>query len=248
MKVKNLLDRIPRPAKAIFCAVCVILLAIMYYIALGCPTTFRQEFRRAEKAHMVGPSVIVDQMLVDYSDFDKMLVGETKDGICFFGRYYDHYPYRDLSAEKRYHFTYVEKTGDLTIVAAPNAWGHSWAFHGFERSLPVYLFTEQVRAARAELEITVRGSYSKFSITKHYEHTFQGEAARSDSGVFRFWFSADTDDGLAALNFLSTATGGSAYMNLSEDELATVFPATVRLYDVSGNLILERELKIQPKR
>lgn len=248
MKVKNLLKRIPRPAKAIFCAVCVVLLLIVYYIALGCPTTFRQEFRRAEKAHLVGPSTIVDMVEDTYTQFDKMIVGETEHGICFFGRYYQNYPYNAPRGEKHYLFSYVEKAGDLTIAAAPNVWGSVWTFQGFEQSIPVYLFTENADALRAELEISVSGEYERNDVTTQYEHTFRAEATRSESGIFRFWFSADTEKELAALYFLSNATGGSAYQGLTDKELETVFPTTVRLYGADGKLILEKQLEIHPQR
>ena len=68
---------IPRPLRACLWALLVIVLSILYYIALGCPTlSLRQELRRAEKVHLVGPSKIVDQVNGElYSEFEKMLVG-----------------------------------------------------------------------------------------------------------------------------------------------------------------------------
>lgn len=241
MKLKNFFNRIPRPLKACICAILVIVLAIAYYIALGCPTlTFQQEFRRAEKAHLVGPSTIVDTMNREYNEFDKMIVSETEEGICFFGRYYDHYPYSAPFAEKQYLFSYVEKTGDLTIAAAPNVWGPTWSFTNLPQQVPVYLFTEEQDAVRAEVEITVPGDLTK--------HTFQADADRLDSGVFLFWFEADTENGLSALYFFSYSTGGHKHGWVSDEELAIVFPATVRLYDESENLIQETELEIRPQR
>lgn len=249
MKLKNLMNRIPRPVKAIFCAVCVVLLAICYYIALGCPTfTFTQEFRRAEKVHLVGPSQIVDTMDSEYSEFDKMIVGETEHGISFFGRYYDHYPYNALFDEKLYLLTYVKKTGDMTISAAPNIWGRRWSFTGFERSLPVYLFVDGKDAVRAEVGITVAGGGGDSvyedgkTVESRFERTFQAEATRSDTSFFLFWFTADDQAGLSALSSLSNATSGNPYSATNAEECT--ISATVRLYDESENLILERELSI----
>lgn len=246
MILKNLLNRIPRPVKAVFCAVCVVVLAIAYYIALGCPTfTFKQEFRRAEKVNLVGPSTIVDTLGREYSEFDKMIVGETQYSVCFFGRYYNSSPYNDPFAEKQYLFTYVEKTGDLTISAAPNIRTHFWVTPGYEQSLPVYLFVEEQDAIRAEVEITVAGAFNYYNDNKtvksRFKRTFVGNATRSDTGVFEFWFSADDQHGLAALAHLSTATGGSVYGHITDD---TSILAKVRLYDQEKNLILEKELTI----
>lgn len=247
MKLKRLLNRIPRPVRAGFYTICVLVLAVCYYVALDCPTlTFRQEFRRAEKINLVGPSTIVDTLNDKYDEYDKMIVGETPCGICFFGRYYDSYPYDDSSEKKRYHFSYIEKTGDITIAAAPNVWGMFWEFHGFKQSLPVYLFVEEPNAVRAEIVVTVSGTYDQFAgqtVEVGYKRTFKAEATRIRSGVFRFWFTANDTAGLAALRSFSGATGGNP--NDARDEyLTAAYPTTVRLYDKNDNLILERELII----
>lgn len=245
MKLKNRLNRIPRPLKACVCAVLVILLAITYYIALGCPTiTFRQEFRRAEKAHLVGPSTIVDTMNGEYSEFDKMIVGETEEGICFFGRYYNSFPYNDPFDEKQYYFSYVKKTGDLTLAAAPNVWGDSWYFLGFVRYVPVYLFTNEPEGIRAETDITVTGTCRDDSGEDlPFTQTFHSEADRSDEGFFRFALSADDEAGSAALNFLSCVTGRNV-IRLNYGYGLTSITATVRLYDTDGTQIQEKELTL----
>ena len=135
---------IPRPVRAILCAVCAIALAIAYYIALGCPTlTDEQEFRRAEKIHLVGPSKIVDTLTSEYSEFDKMIVGETEYGICFFGKYtYTTGVYN--KDETDYRLFYAEKTGDLTLVPAPNRAAIHRAFLVLT-NLCRYTFSQRIR-------------------------------------------------------------------------------------------------------
>lgn len=243
IKLKNLLHRIPRPVRACVCAALVILLAAAYYIALGCPTlTFRQEFRRAEKVHMVGPSKIVDTMNGEYDEFDKMIVGETEEGVCFFGRYYNHYPYGDPFAEKQYMFSYVEKTGDMTLTAAPNVW-LSWSSLRQKESIPVYLFTEVTEAVRAQVEITVietnEGQNNKKEPPKY---TFQAEADRSDGGFFRFWLQGSDSKWVSALGHLSAVTGGHAF-GVSREEFGSIL-ATVRLYNAEDQLIRDEALTI----
>lgn len=241
MKFKNLLKRIPRPLRAIVCTILVLVLAAAYYIALGCPTlTLQQEFRRAEKIHMVGPSTIVDRLShSEYSEFDGLIVGETKEGICFFGRYYNSSSdYDNPFAKKRHSLSYVRKTGDVTIAAVPNVWGTSWDFFEFEMSLPVYLFAKDPDAVRAEMEITVSGSYLENSdgeTSEHgYDQTFRGEATRSDNSFFLFTFTSDRKAGLHALYYLSNTTGGPFCTGTYPQGS---YSATVRLYDEAGKLI-----------
>ena len=245
MKLKNLLYRIPRPLKACLCAVLVLALAAVYYIALGCPTTFRQEFRRAERVHMVGPSEIVDIIDGEYREFEKMIVGETEYGICFFGSYVVNYVPKP-GGTTEYYLKYLEKTDDLMIAVAPNTSSFEWTWSGSARALPVYVFTDEPEAVRAEIELTVTGEYSHFyhdnpekdPIQHPLNRTLQAEANRSESGIFRFWLEADDQPGLAAMQYISNAIGGNAHC------IETLFSpsaiqATVRLYDAQNTLIRE---------
>lgn len=238
MKLKDLINRIPRPLKACVCTVLVIVLAVVYYIALGCPTlTFQQEFRRAEKVHLVGPSKIVDKLHNGiYRDFDKMIVGETEYGISFFGRYYNHYPYNDPFAEKQYLFTYLEKTGDITFAAAPNVWGWAWDYAGM--SLPVYIFTDHTDAVRAEIEISVSGVSSSCTVRNE---TFQCEANQTDPGVFRFILTSGSESESDALSLLSSVSTNNMRGGVKE----AVIPILVRLYDANDKLITEKELTLR---
>lgn len=240
MKKKNAFSWIPRPAKACICTLLVIVLAAAYYIALGCPTfTIEQEFRRAEKAHMVGPSKIVDHTKGDYSEFDDMLVGETEYGICFFCK-------RTVTnvnknrEEFHYFLSYVEKTGNMTMVAAPNNHGSSWNFFGHKQSLPVYLFVNDEKAVRAEAEIHVMKAPNT---TGYTEATFLAEADRTESGIFRLTIQGETNHELSAMYYFSTVTGGNNDHHPAEDIFNDI-TATVRLYDAQDNLIEETTLTI----
>lgn len=244
MKLKNVFDRIPRPVRACACAVCVMLLAIVYYIALGCPTLFlRQEFRRAERAHLVGPSEIVDTLDKEqYYEFDKLLVGETEYGVTFFGRYYNQRPNNNPFAEKQYFFAYVEKTGAVTMCAAPNVFGIHWTL-SYQESLPVYLFTENSKAVKAKVQINVCGEEPVFlngeSGTRKFNETFYAEANRTDASFFRFWIEGSGEEAMSALFHLSSITGAPWMFGQNSPALIT---AIVWLYDANENLILEEEL------
>lgn len=245
MKRKITTERIPRPVKACICGVLVLVVAAVYYIALGCPTlTFTQEFHRAEKSNLVGPSQIVDRLDDTYYEFEKLIVGETESGICFFGRYGSLIFGGKHSGEMRYVFTYLEKTGDLTVAAAPNVRGSFWELRGVE--LPVYVFADHPDAVRAEISVTVTGEYSQTvngeKITRQIREQFDAEAKRSDSGVFRFILDCDDENSGYALYALSCKTGGS-WVGLTGGE-TTCIALTVRLFDEKDALILTREQTI----
>lgn len=246
MKLKELLSRIPRPVTACISAVCVLLLAGIYYIVLGCPTlTFRQEFRRAEKANLVGPSTIVDTLDdSDYYDFNKMIVGETEYGVTFFGFTYSSRPNNNPFEDRRYVFSYQEKTGDVTVAVAPNFWGGLWgAINGTSDSLPVYIFTEYSDAVRAEVELIVSGSHSwtedGVKKSSEFTETFSEKASAIEPGIFRCFLTFKTDNRGEAAYQLSNIVSRSGYGTAD----ATI-TAMVWLYDEDGNIIVAQSVDI----
>jgi len=248
---------LPRPLRACLWALLAISLAIIYYITLGCPTfSIRQEFRRAEKAHMVGPSKVVDRVSSeDYTEFETMLVGETDFGITFFGRYGTTRSGSKFSGERKYYFSYQEKTGDITFAAPPNVFG----LHGGIYKLPIYLFTEHENAVRATIHLTAKGSrsYTLDGTTTGdpFNVTMQREAVRDKNGYFRFDLTAETthdpfvdpfgksNDQAYALFCLSNLCNNTAYY---DNQSTMVIPITVTLYDASGNEIVTRNLQLGP--
>ena len=246
MKLRSLFRPIPKPVRACLWAAAALTLAVAYYIALGCPTfTMRQEFRRAEKVHMVGPSKIVDNVL-EYYDFQQMLVGETEYGICFFGKYGTSIHGGKHTGEKHYSFSYQEKTGDITLAVAPNVFGGVWNQSG--TNLPVYIFTEHKDAARAEIEIHIAGQRTRKvngkDIIDPYQEVFQETATRSKKGYFRFFLDCADEDGGYALDLLSDLVSGNGPIFV-DDRTATI-QATVRLYDANDQLILTKEMDLSP--
>lgn len=246
MKRMDYLRRIPKPVRACFWAVATLIMAVVYYIVLGCPTlTFEQEFRRAEKTHLVGPSNILATDEDTDSGLDNLIIGETQEGMCIFARYT--YSGGNTGKEETGHFfNYLKKTDSVTLFAAPT--GINWSFAEFQQTLPVYLVTSQPEAHLAKITIHIQGAYTKHtdwgSYPSVYDQTFHAEASRSDTGIFVFDIEADRADGLSALWELSTVTGGNIY-NIPASKECTI-AATVQLYDTDGNLILEKELPLHP--
>lgn len=255
MKLKNVLNRIPRPLKACLCAILVMVLAVVYYIALGCPATLRQEFRRAEKAHLVGPSKIVDRLpMAEYSEFETMLVGETEHGICFFGRYGSSVTGGKHYGQRKYLFTYQEKCGDVTFAAPPHVFGAIGIY-----KLPVYVFTEYDNAVRATISLRISGTRTYNSDGKKvedpFDQTFQAESARDHNGFFRFNLTAQSHenpvedpfgfscDSAHALYCLSNLCNDNPY---AMEQRVMVIPICVTLYDADDNVIITRELILAP--
>jgi hypothetical protein len=246
---------IPRPLRACLWALLVIVLAILYYIALGCPTlSLRQELRRAEKVHLVGPSKIVDQVNGElYSEFEKMLVGETEHGIIFFGRFGSSRSGPIHEGTRSYELSYIEKTGDMTFAAPPTGLSYFPL-----PTLPVYIFTEYADAVRATISIQATGSriYNKQNVGKvedPFDVSFHAEADRDENGFFRFLLTAKSNqpqdpfgyhnDSAYALLCISCICSGESYY----DNCATmVIPITVTLYDAEGNEIVTRQLQLGP--
>ena len=241
MKLKNLLHRIPRPVRACICTILAIVLMLSYYVMLGCPTlTMKQEFRRAERAHMVGPSQIVDTLQErQYDEFSKLFVGETEENILFFGKYFTNSSQKGWLDQYAYRFYCLPKTGGITVAPAPNVYGMFWDFGGV--MLPVYVFADDGNAVRAELSFTVRGEHTTHingsQTTESYNESFTAEAIRvSDSGPFRFFLYCDDGKEGFALGQFSTAVTDPRYIF---GYVETPTCVTVRLFDANEKLIVE---------
>lgn len=245
MTHKTIFGRIPRPLKASLCTIGVVVLAVLLYISLGCPTfSMRGELRRAEKVNLVGPSKVVDIVTSQYREFEKMIVGETENGVCFLGKYRHTYIGAPLWDQSAYVFSYREKTGDITVLAAPNKGALLWQTAG--NNLPVYIFADEPAATRAELELTVTGTDTRtvngIKVVTNFSEVFTAEAKLLEKGVFRCILTSDNKESAFALAWLSAVSGMDPY-GLHID---TVIPGIVRLYDKNGQLITEKSITISP--
>lgn len=253
-KLKNIWMRVPRWLRSILDLLASALFVFLFYAAIGAPAiTTTQAFRRAEKIHMVGPSVIVDTLdQSTYSEFKTMLVGETGEGIVFFGQYEatQNNGWSERTVLEPV-FSYREKTGDLTVLAAPTvSLGFPWIEYG-GASLPIYLFDAYPEAIRAELDLTVSGTYgidiNGGEYTQDFTRSYSLEAQREKEGFFRFFISLPTGNAVDAyaLELISAlSTGSTPFTYPSSHEAAISIPVTVRLYDETDALILERQLTI----
>lgn len=209
---------------------CIALCVFLIYTFLGSPAlSVTNAFRRAEKANLVGPAKILARTEPEGTPYSHLIVADDGNGVILFTF--------DRWDSKATELLYIQKTGCLTIAAAPDS---TLFFTQKEAVIPLVLFDEECLAVRAELDITLTGQYKG----QTHEKTYNLHAQREFEGCFLFSIHARSAASLGAegqlLFALQNVTGNSMAATVG-----TRFPATVRLYDGSGALILEESLFIQ---
>lgn len=231
--MKKLLKRWQRlPIRVRACAnlalICLCILLI--YITIGSPPlSARHAFRRAEKAELVGPAEILAHIRPKNTAYDHLILADTGDGVILFT-----YNRWDPTATD---LLYVEKTGNLTVVTAPD---QTFFPMKNEAYIPVVLFDRESRAVTAELDLTLTADYEG----AQYQNTYHLKTERVHNRCFIFALQASSSAPLGAegqLFFaLQNITGNSMADTLDEE-----IPAVVRFYDETGSLIREETLFIQ---
>lgn len=244
--IKRFWINIPRQIRACFNIMVILFLMLIIYVSLGSPVfTLEQRFRRAEKAHLVGPGEIVDQTKWGlYSQFTDLLVAETEYGVIFYGYWDQRYPLENYEV-----FSYREKMGKLTFLAPPSL-GFSWAFDSFDRTVPLYLFDEYPEAVRAEASVHSQGIHQVNDTKTPFDVRFEISADRFADGVFRFLLELKSGDPLRQaaaqlLTEISTTAESWPYANTSGFYKQPHADVTVRLYDENDNLIVEEDLTLR---
>lgn len=209
-----------------FHAVTVVTLLFLCYAFLGCPAlTVRGAFRRAQKAALTGPSVILAQMEPRNYPYDALIAARDEDGVVLFAC--------DRKDPGRTELVYREEPGPVTILAAP---GDTLLQFETKAVIPVVLFHERDDAFRAEAELTLQSD--------QFEKTYLLSAEREQDGCFCFLLTAQNAASLGeegiALQLLQEVCSNSMAGNLDVE-----IPATVRLYDRAGALILKESCTIR---
>lgn len=243
-KIKELLNRIPRPCRGLFNLAAIILLAFLFYTSISAtPLSRVQGFRRMERANFVGPSKILFNGTVENLWYDNILVAESEYGVS---TYIHHIQDGELYSD----FNYFPKTGSITVVSAPQK-GFLFGEDSFPVSLPVFVVDDHPEAKRAELSVSVSGIFSYNSGNEKEEvkldHHFSAESYRKQDGIFHFTFSLPYNS--------NNPHGGRGF---ALDALAFTFSrwvtsmvegvdiiATVRLYDKNDTLITEQTMPLK---
>lgn len=255
--IKRLWLNIPRKVRICVNILAILLLLFAAYILLDCPAfTPVQQFRRLEKANLVGPAEILETIDPPNGEYDHILVADDGDGVILYS--YDDFEYRWAWGG----FLYREKSEGITVFPAPNH-----PYFGAERyvmDMPVLVFHDYPDACRAELELhfdenigvplTTWENGEKVKLG-YFEKSYLLEAASDIPGYFRFNLHAESEDwyvdeygrdqgtplgkeGLALQTFCRMIDMNRAYLQEYVD-------ATVRLYDADGLLITEEDLTIR---
>ena len=225
--IKRFWGNLSRRVKIAITLLALFLVGFSLYIFIGCPAfTAEQKFRRAEKAHMVGPGRIL--LTHDFSNnwsYEHMIVADDGDGVIFY-----EFSKRFGTLENLY---YREKTGNLTVLAAPDMQS-SISFDDGSYILPVFLFDNYPKAVKAELEVTLSETVNNV----YFEQTYFLESQREDSGYFKFFLHSESDRGAEgfALRALSGMSGYDDSFNLRPQIV------TVRLWNSRDELILEEDI------
>ncbi|MBQ7801123.1 MAG: hypothetical protein IJ375_02225 [Oscillospiraceae bacterium] len=241
-KLKRLWGNIPRRARIGINLLGIVVLAFEVYCFLGCPAfTLEQNFRRAEKANLVGPSEILAVYEPAGSDYEHLLVADDGSAVIFYlhsGSLY--------SSDALY---YREKTGDLTVLAAPGI-GY-FPSDKYVLDLPIFVFDNYPKAVRAELEFTLSETVNDV----YYERTFQLESDREEAGWFHFNIRMESESWYVDEWGWEHGTrlGNEAYL-LYEFSYMCGYrdsfnlqpqPVAVRLYDEREELILDETVQVR---
>lgn len=255
-KLKRFWLNIPRKRRVCINLLVTACLIFTLYILMDCPAfTHEQKFRRMEKAELVGPAQILASFDQQALGYDHLILAETADAVILFQS--DGYP------RNQGKLTYREKTSPVTVVTVPNM-GYG-LYDQQVIDLPVFVFHDEPRAVRAELELEfgegmehyteVNWNYGDTTLTTTYEKTWYLESHQELGGFFRFDIHAEPEgetirdqhyevwhplssEGQALEVFSHMMEPGDAYIYAS-------LPATVRLYDAEDDLILEAHLTIR---
>lgn len=227
--VSRLLRKLPAKFWVIWNILCILLCLLLIYAFAGGPVfSIRQAFRRAEKANFVGPSKILAVEQMEGMDYDRLVLADAGEGVIL-------YAYDGIESENS-DFIYLEKAGDMTVAAAP---GDDLLWYQTQVSLPVFLFVNNSHAVRAEMDLTLHGHY----MGETFEKTYFLESQRENQGYFRFSLNVRKGGSLGAEGYaLYTLRNITGYSMADTSDIA--FPATVRLYDEIGQMILEENIVI----
>ena len=240
-RIKHFWSNLPRRVKIAINLLTLFLVGFVLYIFIGCPAfTPEQRFRRLEKAHMVGPARIIDNIeLVPYN-YLNLILADDGEGVIM-------YLYADIHHGTEA-FYYREKTGDLTVLAAPNL--EYFTSQDFEVELPIFLFDNYPKAQRAQLQFTLSETLNDV----YFEKEYILDSRREEAGLFRFNLHAESENWYiddygyahgtrleaegAALEQFSRMCGYDDSFNLRPQRV------TVRLWDAKDELILEEEILV----
>ena len=249
--ILRLLRSIPKPLRILFDLLLAALLFFAWFVAIGGPRFGEEErFRRAEKANLVGPSVILDRIFTqgDWfpTTYNRLLIGDAGDEILFYGTINER--------SSRYGvLTRREKTDGLLCTTLPQArstimssyWPDGDAVP--EMVIPLFLFVDDPRAVRSEVRLKLTEDWEvtleQYRGADTPPEELQGWTVRDRYFLLLLpvppetWDSQEKAEALRSLLWTNdpTTVGGGE------------FPATILLYDAEGRLLETRDYVIRSR-
>ncbi len=233
--VRRFFDRIPRRLRVAVDLTLAAALLLAGYVAAGCPAFGdEREFRRAEKAGMVGPSKLMDWVAVQRGwpsvGYDRVLIGDDGDAILF----YTYTVGRGASSPEG-RLLRREKTEGLLLTPLPCGSANLW--QSKTEVLPLFLFADDPDAVRAEVRL--RLTEEEIVTLTGARRASEGDGS-SLPGFFYFQLPVTGANREALESLMSCA---STFADYGED-----FPAVIRLYDAGDRLLTETDYVIRPRR
>ena len=230
--VRRFFDRIPCRLRVAVDLTLAAALLLALYVAAGSPAFGDEnEFRRAEKAGMVGPSKLMDWVAVQRTwpmvGYDRALIGDDGDAILFYT-----YTVGQGTSSLEGRLLRREKTDGLLLTPLP-----SHMVFGLAETLPLFLFADDPDAVRAEVLLRLTGEETV---------TLTGDRRASEgdgSSLPGFFYFQLPVTGANRQTMEALINCGAAYQDDGK-----VFPAAIRLYDAEDRLIAETDYVIRPRR
>lgn len=203
----------------------------IYFFAGTPPFSVEHRYYRAARSHLVGPGRILAHLELEQMDYTDLIIAEDGNDLILYITEENDFSPAELVCR--------QKTGDLTVLAAPAYRGGIWS-NATQQHLPVFLFDEYPDAVRAEIEATLSARYGAESFSR----TYTLESSREYEGFFVFDIYAHNAEGLRAEGY-ALYTFSNLSSNSLSSHMNTVVPVTVRLYDARDQLILEQDLEVR---
>lgn len=216
---------LPRSVRAVVFLLLALLLALTVYVGLGSPPlNAEMTFRRAERAHMVGPSKILAEFSNGQQFPRRVIIAETESSHILYTVQQQEYGYRRFYTNPK-----EGQIDNYTLRVYPKTEPVALYTVSMTNTSPVQLalFDRHSDAVRAEMETTVTFLYREELCTmdiradsdREYDRFFLFSISKPQ-GSSEQWYNA-----MSQLTSRSTETG----------EEKTV--VTIRLYDANGILI-----------
>lgn len=213
------------------------------YVSVGSPAlTPIQQFRREEKANLVGPASILDTIsLKGYTayEFEKLLIGSSDVGISLFC--YNYYSWRHGHSLSENNFIYRSKAEDVTVFSIPNKMAFKYLHYYDTIKVPILVFADFPDAVRASLQIELYSIHA----TEPFREKFTLHASRAKEGYFLFELSIDNKE-----KRYGPIEAVSYFINICDDKISSSYdgvkiPVKVQFFNKSDVMISEYSVMIQ---